>query len=153
LRRMSRPVRGECDLLHVARTATGEALASALLAEIYDILGADAYVTVEEYLAPYLEREYLPGGQWKAFLASPYLISSPEQQCAVLQDAAVALYAGEISDLDEVRPLLDLVAATDRRRLLLVADKIGGPALAALVLNHQRQQIQVVAATLRRAGE
>jgi chaperonin GroEL len=153
LRHMARPVCGERDLLNVARTATAEPRISVLLAEIYDILGADAYVAVEEYLAPYLEREYLQGGQWKAYLASPYLISSPEQQVAVLQDGAVALFAGEISELDEIRPLLDILASTGRRRLLLVANKISGSALTTLVLNHQRQQIQVVAATLRRAGE
>jgi chaperonin GroEL len=153
LQGMARPAIGERDLLHIARTATGEPRISALLAEIYDILGPDAYVEVEEYLAPYLEREYLPGGQWKAFLASPYLISSPEQRGAVLQDGAVALFAGEISELEDIRPLLDILANTERRRLLLVANKISGAALATLVLNHQRKQIQVVAATLRRPGE
>src|SRR5262249_31583610 len=60
---------------------------------------------------------------------------------------------GEISELGEIRPLLDILASTDRRRLLLVANQISGAALTTLVLNHQRQQIQVVAATLRRAGE
>jgi chaperonin GroEL len=153
LQRMARPVIGERDLLQIARTATGEPRISALLAEIYDLLGPDAYVGVEEYLAPYLEREYLPGGQWKAFLASPYLISSPDQRSAVLQNGAVALFAGEICDLDDIRPLLDILASTERRRLLLVANKISGAALATLVLNHQREQIQVVAATLRRPGE
>ena len=153
LRHMARPIQGERDLLHVAQTATAEPCLSTLLAEIYDILGPDCYVTVEEYLAPYLEREYLPGGQWKALLASPYLISSPEQRCAVLQNAAVALFAGEISDLDDIRPLLDMLASTDRRRLLLVANTIRGDALSALVLNHQRRQLEVVAATLYRAGE
>lgn len=152
LQAMARPICGERDLLHVAQTATGEPRISALLAEIYDILGADAYVMVEEYLAPYLEREYLQGGQWKAHLVSPFLLTSPELQSAVMHDAAVALFAGDIGDLDAVRPLLEILATTERR-LLLVANRIDGSALTTLVLNHERKQIQLVAATLYRAGE
>lgn len=153
LQQMTRPVCDERDLLHVAQTATGEQHLSTLIAEIYDILGPDGFVSVEEYLAPYLERDYIQGGQWLAHLASPYLVSNTEQHCATLQDAAVALYAGEISDLDEIRPLLETLVSTDRRRLLLVANRISGTALNTLVLNHQRKQIQLVGATCYRVGQ
>lgn len=152
LRHMTRPLAGEDELVAVARTVTGEHQLSALVAEIFDILGPDAAVTVEEYVAPYLEREYLHGGRWLAFLASPFLITSPEQRLATVDDAAVALFAGEVRTLDDVRPLLDSLPE-DGRRLLLVANRVEGDALAALVHNQQRGALRVVAATMRQAGE
>ena len=153
LRSMSRPVAGECDLAAVAFTATGERRISALLGEIYDILGPDASVTVEELVAPYLEREYHHGGQWLAFLASPYLMTSQEERVAVLSSACVALYAGDVETLNEVRPLLEILGEHGHTQLLLVANRIAGDALSALVQNHQRGRLRVVAATMRRPGE
>lgn len=152
LRRQACPADGELALSRVAAAATGEPRMAALLGEIFDLLGPDAHVEVEEYVAPYLEREYSAGGRWQARLASPYLISEPVRQRAALNDCVVAIYAGELTRLDQVRPLLELVVATERPRLLLAARKIGGEALSTLVLNHQREQVRVVAVELQRTG-
>jgi chaperonin GroEL len=150
---MARPAQGEAELAGVAYTASGEQRVSALLGEIFDILGPDASVTVEELVAPYLDREYHHGGQWRAFLASPYLMTSQEERVAVLSDAAVALFNGDVASLDDIRPLLEAAAGQQPPRLLLVANNIASDALAALVFNHQRGSLRAVAATMRRPGE
>jgi chaperonin GroEL len=153
LRLMARPVTGECDLAAVAYTATGERRISTLLGEIYDILGPDASVTIEELVAPYLEREYHHGGQWLAFLASPYLMTSTQERVAVLSDAYVALYAGDVETLNDIVPLLEILGEHGHTNVLLVANKIAGDALTTLVQNHQRGRLQVIAATMRRPGD
>lgn len=152
LRLMARPVSGEAQLAHVAGAVTGDARMAALLAEIFDLLGPEAHVEVEEYVAPYLEREYAPGGRWQARLASPYLVSDQVGQRATLNDCLVAVCAGEIASLDEVRPLLELALRQGGPGLLLAAQAVRGEALATLVLNHQREQLRVVAVELRRTG-
>lgn len=153
LREQARPVAGEDDLLAVATAAVGPGRLAELLAEIFDLLGPAAFVELDEYVAPYLEREYLGGGRWEGRLASPYLIGDQTRQRAVLHDGAVALFAGELSALAEVRPLLELLAEQGRQRLLLVAEKVAGEALAALVLNHQQGRLAVCAVELAGAGE
>jgi len=153
LQHVARPVARDADLECVAHTLTGEPRLGMLLAEIFDLLGPDACITVEEYVAPYLEREYHEGGRWLARLASPYLIGDQVQQRTVLHNCAVALYAGELRDVAAVRPLLELLIQLNQPRLLLVAQAIGGEALTTLVLNHQRQQLQIIAVELRRVGE
>jgi chaperonin GroEL len=152
LQRIARPVASDTELECVARTITGEPHLAMVLAEIFDLLGPEACVTVEEYVAPYLEREYHEGGRWQARLASPFLVSDQVQQRAVLHHCAVALYAGELRDVAELRPLLELMMRRDQRRLLLAAQAIGDEALTTLVLNHQREQLQIVAVELRRPG-
>ncbi len=153
LHSMARPVVGACDLTAVAYTATGEHQISSMLGEIYDILGQDASITIEELVAPYLEREYHHGGQWLAFLASPFLLTSQVERVAVLSNACVALYAGDLEHLHEIRPLLEILDSQQRTQILLVANRIAGDALAALVMNHQRERLRVVAVTMRRSGD
>lgn len=153
LRRQARPTGDVGTLARVAAAVVGEPRMAELLAEIFDLLGPEAYVEVEEYVAPYLEREYVAGGRWSARLASPFLISEQVRQRAALNDCAVVVFDGEISRLEQVRPLLEQAVSAGRPRLLLAARKIGGEALSTLVLNHQREQVRVVAAELQRTGE
>jgi chaperonin GroEL len=158
LKRAARAPNGEDDLERVAMAMCGESQLSLLIAELFTLLGADASIIVESYTAPYLEREYLEGGCWKARLASPYLSGQAAGEVllgpprAVLHDCFVALFAGSVRSLDEVRPLLERLAQSDRRRLVLVAQDFGDPALTTLVVNQQRGVAQIVAVELREAG-
>ena len=77
LRREAQPADGEDDLERVALAHLRRRTAEPLIAELFALLGPDASITVESYTAPYLDREYLEGGRWKARLASPYLVRQP----------------------------------------------------------------------------
>ncbi|MCJ7435731.1 MAG: hypothetical protein MUO77_19805 [Anaerolineales bacterium] len=48
----------------VAYTTTHEPELSFVLGEMFNLLGEYAHVVIEEYMAPYLEREYITGGRW-----------------------------------------------------------------------------------------
>lgn len=167
------PVQGEDELTAVARSATGLEELSWVLGEMFDILGPNAHITVEEYVAPYLERVYLDGGAWKGSLISPYLITAPALGRAVQTNCRVTLYDGTLSTVDEVRPLLACMSQlfpaktkstsapggesgkdlSDRPpSLLLVAQRISGEALSLLTATHQQTALKVVAVSLKRAG-
>lgn len=156
---MSQPVRGEDDLAAVAFSTTGEADISFILGEMLDILGPLGRVTVEDYMAPYLEREYLEGGRWQASLISPYLINSPGANQAILADLQVVLFDGVVTAYDEVRPVLDQLAIKkspedhSAAQLLIIAHKISGEALNLLAATSQKTEIKVIAVSLERAGE
>lgn len=151
LQAMARPVRDDADLLRLALTATNDANLSTVLAEIYARLGADAAISIEEYLAPYTEREYLPGGVWKGRLAAWGLATSGDQRVAECQNAVVALYEGTIEHVDQVLALLELVSEL-KKPLVLIANRIAGQALQTMVLNQQRGIMPVVAVELRSFG-
>lgn len=153
LAQLSQPIQDEDDLVAVARAATGEEALSWVLGEMFDLLGPRAYIQVEDYAAPYLERVYLEGGRWQAELISPYLINAPTLRRAVQQDCRVALYDGILTTQDEVRPLLELAAAQRPARLLLVAQRISGDALNLLAAMHLQTELKLVAVSLKRAGE
>lgn len=150
LRAMAQPVEDEEDLTRVAETVTGEPELSLILGEMFDILGPDGYVTIEDFVAPYLEREYQEGGRFKGKLASPYLMTDPAAHRAVLTHCPVALFAGEVAQLEDVRPLLELAAKTKTPQIALIAHSIKGTALNVLAANHQQNRVKVIAAELRR---
>lgn len=150
LRAMAIPVDDEDDLTRVAETVTGEPDLSLILGEMFDIIGPDGYVTIEDFVAPYLEREYQEGGRFKGQLVSPFLISEPATRRGVLGGSSVALYAGDVSAIEDVQPLLELAAAQKSKQITLIAHEIKGIALNMLVANHQQQRVKVIAVNLRR---
>jgi chaperonin GroEL len=149
---LSQPVQGEEDLAAVANSVTGQPELSWMLGEMFDLLGPLAYVTVEEYAAPYLERVYLDGGCWQAGLISPYLINSPIAGRAVLPECQVLLYDGSLSSAQEVRPLLELVSGYKPPHVLIAAQRIGEEALTMLVGTSQQTEMKIIAVSLKRAG-
>jgi len=150
LQAMAQPVEDEDELSQVAQTVTGDPELSLILGEIFAILGADGYVTIEDYVAPYLEREYQEGGRFTGRLASPYLISEPVTRRGILADCPVVLYPGQVSRVEDVRPLLELAARQPSKQIALLAHDIKDPALTVLVANHQQKKVKVAAVELRR---
>lgn len=155
LQRQVRPVHGHAGLMAVAQAVTGEEDLSFVLAELFDLLGPQAYITIEDYVAPYLERTYLDGGVWNARLASPYLITAPAGKRAVQADCRVVLYAGDVETTEDVIPLLETVGAVkgSSPALLLVAQNLRGEALNLLVGAHTNGQLRLAAAGIAYGGE
>lgn len=146
LNQMAFPVRDEEDLTGLALAVTGEPRLSLVLGEMFDVLGPDAHITIEEYVAPYVDREYFEGSHWKAELASPYLVTHPPTRRCIVQNPLVVVYDGILTDFEEVEPLLRLMdAAGEEKDLLVAAKKVSGQALASFVVNHQAGRLRVAA--------
>jgi chaperonin GroEL len=146
LQEIAQPVSGEEELTGLAEAVTGEYKLSLVLGEMFDVLGADAHVVVEDYMAPYVEREYFEGTRWDSRLSSRYLVTDAPAHRCVVQDPLVVLLNDEITALEDVEPLLSLMAKEeDEKNLLLVTKKLDGEALSTLVMNHQADKVHVAA--------
>lgn len=146
LEEMAVPVTDEEELTGLALAVTGEPRLSLVLGEMFDVLGPDAHILIEEYVAPYVEREYFEGSHWKAELASPYLVTHPPTRRCIVENPLVVVYDGFLTEWEEVEPLLRLLdSAESERELLIAAKKVAGQALAAFVVNHQAGRLRVAA--------
>jgi chaperonin GroEL len=152
LQQMARPIQASDDLILVAQGVTGDLELSKVLGRVFARLGPEAYVTIEDYVAPYLHAHYYEGGRWSGRLASAYFITDTTKRRAMQPDCHVALFAGEVGDLDDLRPLLDIVMGSERHRLFLAAHEIKGAALTTLVANHQAGTLPAISVELRRVG-
>lgn len=152
LGQMARPIEDEEEFACAAQTITAEPDLGRILGEMFYILGPDAHITIQDYVAPYLEREYHEGGRWGARLASRYFVNNPVAQSTSASACHVAIYDGALVELEDVQPILELITRVQPGRLLLVARAISGVALSTLVLNHQRNTVEVIAVELHRPG-
>lgn len=148
----AQPVTDEETLVRVAEAITAEPALAWVLGEIFDLLGPEGHVEIQDFVAPYLEREYLEGGRWNGRLASAHLVTDSRTQRAVLTDCAVVLFDGELHAVDELGPLLETLLRQEQKQLALIAREIRGEALTTLVVNHQRELLKVAAVELRTPG-
>jgi len=127
--------------------AIGEVLADAI-----DKVGKDGVVTVEESNTFGIELEFTEGMQFDKGYLSPYFVSDPERQEAVLEDALILLTESKITSVQDLVPVLEKVMQTGKP-LLIIAEDIEGEALATLVVNKIRGTFNSVAVKAPGFGE
>ena len=102
-----------------------------------DKVGNEGVITVEESKTTETTLEVVEGMQFDRGFLSPYFITNPEKMEAVLEDALILISDRKIASLQDLLPLLELVAKS-ARPLLVVAEDVEGEALATLIVNQIR---------------
>ena len=132
----ARPAGDENQLAAVARTVTRDDDLSAILGELSYLLGADAHVLIETFVAPYLQRAYLAGAHYKAKIASMYFYSDAQRKRAVLTAPAVAVLDEPLTTTEQAVRLMEAAIRNERSTLFVVTPQLSGAALNLLVSNH-----------------
>jgi chaperonin GroEL len=127
--------------------AIGEVLADAI-----DKVGKDGVVTVEESNTFGIDLEFTEGMQFDKGYLSPYFVTDPDRQEAVLEDALILYTEGKISSVQDLVPVLEKIMQTGKP-LLIVAEDVEGEALATLVVNKIRGTFNSVAVKAPGFGE
>jgi len=115
-----------------------------IIADAMDKVGKDGTITVEEAKSIQTTLEVVEGMQFDKGYLSPYFTTNAESLEAVLEDAYVLIHEKKISSLQDLLPLLQVVAKSGKP-LLIIAEEVEGEALAALVVNKIRGTLNVVA--------
>jgi chaperonin GroEL len=127
--------------------AIGEVLADAI-----DKVGKDGVVTVEESNTFGIDLAFTEGMQFDKGYLSPYFVSDPERQEAVLDDPLILFTETKITSVQDLVPVLEKVMQTGKP-LLIIAEDIEGEALATLVVNKIRGTFNSVAVKAPGFGE
>ena len=120
-------------------TAIGEIIADAM-----DKVGKDGTITVEQAKTIDTSLEVVEGMQFDKGYLSPYFVTDAETMEVRLEDAYVLNYEKKLSNLKELLPLLEQVAKAGKP-LLIIAEDVEGEALATLVVNKIRGNINACA--------
>ncbi|MBC8160573.1 MAG: hypothetical protein H7Z42_05065, partial [Roseiflexaceae bacterium] len=144
----ARPAKGQETLTRLATGITGDPELGRVLGEMFDVLGADAALQIDEFAAPYLDREYLDGGRWRGRPATRTMM--PEGGSTItLSNPLIVVAQQKLDQVAHVRAALELAAAQPQRPpVLIVASEIGGEALDTLALNYNRGAANLAAAVL-----
>jgi len=116
-----------------------------LIADIMDLVGNDGVITIEESQTMGVEKEVVEGMQFDNGYISPYFVTDPTRMESAYEDAKILLVDKKISSIQEILPLLEKVAQSGKKELVLIAEDIDGEALATLVLNKLRGTFSVLA--------
>ncbi len=116
-----------------------------LLAGLMMRVGKDGVVTVEESQGVGTETEHVEGMQFDRGYVSGYMVTNAERMEAVFNDAHVLITDRKISSIQEILPLLEKVAQTGRKEIVIIAEDVDGEALTTLVLNKLRGAFSALA--------
>ncbi|MEO6653229.1 MAG: chaperonin GroEL, partial [Ilumatobacteraceae bacterium] len=133
----AKDVDDKTDIANVATISAADPSIGEVIAEAIDKVGKDGVVTVEESNTFGTELEFTEGMQFDKGYLSPYFVTDPERQEAVLEDAYVLLNQGKISTVQAMLPVLEAVMKTGKP-LVIIAEDLEGEALATLVVNKIR---------------
>lgn len=133
------------EMAHVASISAQDKDIGELIAEVFDKVGNDGVITVEESKGLEFETEYVEGMQFDRGYISPYFITDPEHMEAAIDDPYILVYDKKISAAQDIVPLLEKLVQIGKRDLVIIAEDVDGEALATLVLNKLRGLLNVLA--------
>ena len=145
LSKVSKKVSDREEIRQVATvSANWDAEIGNIIADAMDKVGKDGTITVEEAKSIQTTLNVVEGMQFDKGYLSPYFTTNAESLEAVLEDAYVLIHEKKISSLQDLLPLLQIVAKGGKP-LLIIAEEVEGEALAALVVNKIRGTLNVCA--------
>ncbi len=129
----------------VATISAGDQQIGNLIADVIDKVGKDGVVTVEEGQSLELESEVVEGFTMDQGFISPYMVSDTSRMEAVVDKPAVLITDKKISSAQEFLPILEKLAQTGKKDLLIIAEDVEGEILGTLVLNKLKGVLNAVA--------
>ncbi|MBI3633046.1 MAG: chaperonin GroEL [Candidatus Vogelbacteria bacterium] len=132
---MAKPIKSKSEVVQVATISAESEEFGKIIADAIDKVGKDGVVTVEESQSFVVESEVVEGMQFDKGYVSPYMVTNAERMEAEYEDAMILITDKKISSVKEILPLLEKVAQSGRKELVIIADDLDGEALAVLVVN------------------
>jgi len=115
------------------------------IAETIDKVGKDGVVTVEEGQSFGIETEFTEGMEFDRGYVSPYMVTNGERMEAEYKDAQILVTDMKVTSVQAILPLLEKIAQTGKKELVIVADEIEGEALTTFVVNKLKGGFSVLA--------
>ena len=140
------------QIASVASISAADESVGKILAEAIDKVGKDGVVTIEESNTFGMDLDFTEGMQFDKGFLSPYFVTDPERQEAVLDDPYILFNQGKITSVQDLLPVLEKVMQSGKP-LLIIAEDIEGEALATLVVNKIRGTFNSVAVKAPGFGE
>ncbi len=129
----------------VATISAGDAEIGNLIADVIAAVGKDGTVTVEEGQSLDLEKEIVPGFTMDKGFISPYMVTDTTRMEAVYDKPAIVITDKKISSVQEFLPLLEKMAQTGRKDLVIIAEDVEGEVLGTLILNKLKGVLNTIA--------
>ncbi|MFH1012316.1 MAG: chaperonin GroEL [Candidatus Peregrinibacteria bacterium] len=145
LDKMKKEITTKEEMAQVATISAQNEEVGKLIADVFDKVGGDGVVQVEEGQTMGLTTEMVEGLQFDNGFISPYMITDAGNMEAVYENAHILITDKKIASIQEILPLLEKLAQTGKKNLVIIAEDLEGEALATLVVNKLRGTFNALA--------
>ena len=145
LKKMSKKVGSKEEKAQVATISAESSEIGNLIADIMQEVGDDAPITIEEAQTFGLSSKVVEGMQFDKGYISHYMVTNAEKMEAEYEDPYILITDKKISSLQEILPLLESLAKSGKKELVIIAEDLDGDALATLVVNKLRGSFNALA--------
>ena len=145
IKKQSKKISSHTEVKQIATiSANNDKEIGNMIADLFEKLGPDGVITVEEAKSTNTETKIVEGMQFDKGYLSPYFVTNSEKMIAELEHPYILFVDKKISTVQELVPLLELIAK-EGKQLLIIADGIDNQVLTTIVVNRLRGTIKAVA--------
>lgn len=141
---MAKPVQTEAEIAQVASISAQDPEVGEVISKLMTAVGHEGVITVEESQTFGISSEVVEGMQFDNGYISPYMITDPNRMEAVYDNALLLVTDEKISSFKNLLPLLEAVAQSGAKELVILAEDIDGDALTNIVLNKLRGAFSIL---------
>lgn len=153
IKKSATPIKNKKQIIHVATIAAESKELGEIIASTIEKIGKDGVVTVEESQSFGVTSEVSQGLEFNQGYISPYMITDTERMEAHYKDPSLLITDKKISNIKELLPLIEELAKTGKKELVIIADDVEGEALTTFVVNKLRSVFSVLAIKAPGFGE
>ncbi|MAF14096.1 MAG: chaperonin GroEL [Parcubacteria group bacterium] len=144
LKKITKQVADQKEVAQVATISSLDPQVGQMIADIMEEVGKDGVVTVEEGQTFGLEKEVVKGMRFDKGYVSPYMVTNAERMEADFEEPYILITDQKISAVQDILPLLEKIAQSGKKEMVIIADEIEGEALATFVVNKLRGTFNVL---------
>lgn len=145
IEKMSIPVKGSKEIANIATvSASGNQEIGQIIADAMDKVGKAGVITIEEAKGTETTTEIVEGMQFDRGYISAYFCTNPDKMIVQMQNPKILIVDKKISNVHEVLPILQAIAASGSE-LLIISEDLEGDVLSTLVVNRLRGSLKVAA--------
>jgi chaperonin GroEL len=134
------------DIRRVAYISSQDDAIADALAEIYNKIGKDGVLTIEDGQTFGVNTRYVDGMVFDKGFISPYFITDPEKQEASIVNPYILITDQKISNVkQDLLPIIEKIMESGKKDIVIIAEDIEGEALTTLVLNRLKGVLNVIA--------
>ena len=153
LKKNAKQISSKEEIANVATISAESREMGEMIADVMDTVGKDGVVTTEQSQTLGLSKEIVEGMNFDKGYISQCMMTNPERQSAELTDPAILITDKKISAISDIVPLLNELAQTGKKDIVIIAEDIDGEALATLIVNKLRGVLNVLAIKAPDFGE
>jgi len=145
LKKNAHEIKTKEDLKKVSMISFDNEKVSEMISDLYWKLGKDGVITIDKSPTMDTTSEISEGIKIDRGYISPYMIINPERMESVLEKPSILITDYRLTEANDIIPIMNKMAAANKRDLVVICENMEQSALATAVLNKIQGKFFVLA--------